>query len=269
MPKIYGYIRASTAGQHLTYEAQKKAILTHIAPMVRGDDAEYEFGGIHEDRATSGKTKLFERPGGIQLYAALERGDMVVWSKLDRAFRNTLDFCETASTLTDRGIGFFSCDLKLDSRTPLGKYIYTTLAALAELEREWISTRTKEGQAASKYKNLPRADRAPPGWRKLPGDEWEKDHAERKLIEWIERQRVRHQTFDGISKHLRSNKVLRADGSPYSRHFCMLSLYAKYLNYPHISNWKKEIKAEALRVMSAGGSLPVGIKSPTVRGLSS
>lgn len=269
MAKIYGYIRASTAGQHLTYEAQKKAILTQIAPMVREPDPEYEFGGIHEDRATSGKTKLFERPGGLQLYAALQPGDMVVWSKLDRAFRNTLDFCHTAATLTDRGIGFFSCDLKLDSRTPLGKYIYTTLAALAELEREWICTRTKEGVAASKYATLPRADRAPPGWRKLPGDEWEKDNAERKLIGWIERQRVRHQTFDAISKHLRDGKVLRADGKPYSRHFCKLALYAKYLNYPHVSNWKKEIKAEALRVMNAGGSLPAGIKSPIVRGLSS
>ena len=52
--------------------------------------------GIFEDKAVSGKTKLFDRAGGLQLYAALQPGDMVVWSKLDRAFRNTLDFCETA-----------------------------------------------------------------------------------------------------------------------------------------------------------------------------
>ena len=256
MPKVYGYIRASTAGQHLTYEAQKQAILTQVAPMVRGDEAEYEFGGIFEDKAVSGKTRLFDRAGGLQLYAALQPGDMVVWSKLDRAFRNTLDFCETANKLTDKGIGFFSCDLKLDSRTALGKYIYTTLAALAELEREWISVRTKEGKEASKTKLIPHANQAPPGWRKLPGDEWEKDHTERKLIDWMARQRARHQTYRNISMHLRGANVQRADGCNYSKHFCQMALYAKYLGYPHVSGWDENLKQKALEVMSAGGSLP-------------
>ena len=256
MPKVYGYIRASTAGQHLTYDAQKKAILTQVAPMVRGDEAEYEFGGIFEDKAVSGKTKLFDRAGGLQLYAALQPGDMVVWSKLDRAFRNTLDFCETAKTLTDKDIGFFSCDLKLDSRTPLGKYIYTTLAALAELEREWISTRTKEGMEAEKAKHLPSSDKAPPGWRKLPGDHWEKDHAERKLINWMQRQRARQQSYRNIAKHLKDSGVQRADGAHYSRHFCQIALYAKYLGFPHVKNWDENIKKRALEVMSNGGSLP-------------
>ena len=265
MPKIYGYIRASTAGQHLTYDAQKKTILTTIAPMVRGDEPEYEFGGIYEDKAVSGKTRLFDREGGLQLYAALQPGDMVVWAKLDRAFRNTLDFCETASALTDRDIGFFSCDLKLDSRTPLGKYIYTTLAALAELEREWISTRTKEGMAAEKHKCIPSQNKAPPGWRKLPGDEWEKDYAERKLIDWIERQRARHQTYLNISNHLKAAKVQRANGTPYSRYFCQIAIYAKYLGYPHVSNWDENIKKKALEVMSAGGSLPAGTRPQAVR----
>ena len=266
MPKIYGYIRASTAGQHLTYDAQKKAILTTIAPMVRGDTAEYEFGQIFQDKATSGKTRLFDREGGLQLYAALQKGDMVVWSKIDRAFRNTLDFCETAKTLSDKGIGFFSCDLMLDSRTAIGKYIYTTLAALAELEREWNSTRTKEAIAAIKTNNIPTQNKPPPGWRKLPGDEWEKDHAERKLIEWIERQRARNQSYRNIAKHLKDSKVLRAGGQAYNRNFCQMAIYAKYLGYPHVSDWNENIKKKALEVMNAGGSLPAYLTPPKVRG---
>tara|TARA_Y100001978_G_C23612153_1_gene394121 strand:- start:5 stop:805 length:801 start_codon:yes stop_codon:yes gene_type:complete len=266
MPKVYGYIRASTAGQHLTHEAQRKTILTNIAPLVRGDDAEYEFGDIFQDKATSGKTPLFERPQGILLFAAMKPGDMVVWSKLDRAFRNTLDFCETAKVLTEKNIGFFSCDLKLDSRTPLGKYIYTTLAALAELEREWISTRTKEALAQESVRLMPTVHRPPPGWRKLPEDQWEKDYAERKLIDWVERQRARHQSFRAIASHLKANKVKRACGSGYTRKFLMLALYAKLLNYPHVSNWQKTIKAEALQVMNSGGSLPNDSTLRAIRG---
>jgi len=244
--KIFGYIRASTGRQEHTHEAQRNTILLASKTCINQNPDVYEWGGFYEDKATSGRVKFLDRPGGIALQTKLEDGDLIIWSKLDRAFRNTSDFCVMADQWERQGVSFISCDLQLDSRSPIGKYVYTTLAALGELERSWIASRTRD--AVATIKGLPKENQPPPGWRKLPGFEWEKDAAERKLINWIERQRDLGRSLKDINEHLRDNGIRRANGNTYTKLFIKTCLYAKLLNYPCVSDWQTNIidKAEAL-----------------------
>ena len=49
----------------------------------------------------------------------------------------------------------------------MGQFVYQVMASFAQLEREFISIRTKEGLAVRHEKRLPSAKSPPPGRRKL------------------------------------------------------------------------------------------------------
>jgi DNA invertase Pin-like site-specific DNA recombinase len=73
---------------------------------------------------------------------------VVVVSKLDRFGRSTLDTLENIKKLDAFHIRFLCASqpaIDTDDRTPLGKFILTILAAVAELERSFIVERTQIG----------------------------------------------------------------------------------------------------------------------------
>ena len=63
-----------------------------------------------------------------------------------------------------KGVGFISKKEAIDTGTPTGKFMLTVFAAVAELEREYILQRQREGIAvakqAGKYKGRKPIDRA-------------------------------------------------------------------------------------------------------------
>ena len=52
--------------------------------------------------------------------------------------------------LTDKGVGLISLKENVDTDTPQGRFMLTVFAALAELERETILQRQREGIAIAK-----------------------------------------------------------------------------------------------------------------------
>lgn len=66
--------------------------------------------------------------------------------------------------LDAKGIGFVSEKEAIDTTTPTGKFMLTVFAAVAELEREYILQRQREGIAiakkAGKYKGRKPIDRS-------------------------------------------------------------------------------------------------------------
>ena len=96
--------------------------------------------------------KNTQRP---QLKAMLEyvrRGDTVIVSEISRFARNTKDLLDLVETLTAKGVEFVSKKEAIDTTTPTGKFMLTVFGAVAELEREYILQRQKEGIAAAKSK---------------------------------------------------------------------------------------------------------------------
>jgi DNA invertase Pin-like site-specific DNA recombinase len=70
---------------------------------------------------------------------------IMVW-KLDRAFRSTLHALSTLRDLDHYGVGFSSLTQpELDTTSATGRLVFTILAAVAEMERELIRDRVKEG----------------------------------------------------------------------------------------------------------------------------
>lgn len=89
----------------------------------------------------------------VQLAAALEfirPGDVLVVWKLDRLGRTTLRLVQLVHDLRERGIGFHSLTEGIDTTTPAGRFVFTILAGLAEMELELIRERTRAGLKAAR-----------------------------------------------------------------------------------------------------------------------
>ncbi len=79
--------------------------------------------------------------------AALEDGDVLMATRLDRLARATRDLLNTLAAVTDRKAGFRSLgDAWPDTTTAHTGLMLTVLDGLAEFEREVIRARTGEGR---------------------------------------------------------------------------------------------------------------------------
>lgn len=147
---LLGYARVSTEEQSdrgLSLDAQCAAIRGYCA--ARG----LTLLDILVDPAVSGSVELAKRPAGAQLLRHLQSGQVggVVVTKLDRAFRDTIDCLTIAREWDDLGVGLHLLDIggmSLDTRSAIGRYFLTMLAGFAELERGLIAERIRAAGAA-------------------------------------------------------------------------------------------------------------------------
>ncbi len=87
------------------------------------------------------------------LLARLQAGDTLVVSELSRMGRSVGEIITTVDTLVQRHIRLLAVkeDIRLDGKQDLQTKVIVTLFSLfAEIERELISMRTKEGLAAAR-----------------------------------------------------------------------------------------------------------------------
>lgn len=130
------------------------------------------------DTAAAGD--LVHRTAWARLLADVARRsvDLVMVWKLDRAFRSTLHALATLRDFEHAGVGFRALTQpELDTTSATGRLVFTILAAVAEMERELIRDRVKEGmlRAARQGKQIGRPSvTARPGfagrWARVRGD---------------------------------------------------------------------------------------------------
>jgi DNA invertase Pin-like site-specific DNA recombinase len=110
--------------------------------------------GVNEENIykehVSGMKK--ERPELRKILDYVREGDEIVVFKLDRISRSLKHLEELVEEFQKRGIGFISLHEKIDTTSAMGKFFFRMMGAIAELERDIISERTKE-QLAAKKKN--------------------------------------------------------------------------------------------------------------------
>ena len=80
----------------------------------------------------------------------VREGDIVIVESISRFARNTRDLLDLVEQLTAKHVEFVSKKEAIDTSTPTGKFMLTVFGAVAELEREYILQRQKEGIAVAK-----------------------------------------------------------------------------------------------------------------------
>lgn len=99
----------------------------------------------------SGSVAASERPGFGQLLQKMEKGDVLVVSKLDRLGRNAMDVRLTIERLEKSGIRVHCLALGgVDLTSPAGKMTMQVLGAVAEFERDLLIERTQAGLMRAK-----------------------------------------------------------------------------------------------------------------------
>lgn len=86
--------------------------------------------------------------------AYLREDDTLYVESISRFARNTKDLLSMVEDLNNRGINFVSLKENVDTRTPQGKFMLTIWGAMAEMEREQILERQREGIAIAKEKGV-------------------------------------------------------------------------------------------------------------------
>lgn len=140
---IYGYARVSTQGQveGNSFEDQTNLIVGRYANATMCYEAE------------SGAEI---RPVFSELLEKLEKGDVLVVTKLDRFCRKTKEGLEYIDYLLKKGVVLHILNMGIVEDTPMGRLIITNLLAFAEFERAMIAERTNAGKAIARQN---------PGWR--------------------------------------------------------------------------------------------------------
>jgi len=132
------YVRCSTAEQN---EARQMKMM---------EDQKVE--KVFVDKASG---KNVDRKGFKAMMAFVREGDTVIVESISRIARNTRDLLSIISELTEKGVEFVSLKESIDTTTPHGRFMLTIFGALAELERESILERQREGieiaKAEGKY----------------------------------------------------------------------------------------------------------------------
>jgi putative DNA-invertase from lambdoid prophage Rac len=142
--RVFGYCRVSTTDQAddgSSLASQRQQITGYA--MMKG----WEVADFFVEAGVSGSVPLADRPEGKRLLSGLQRGDIVISSKLDRAFRSAADALGTLEELKDQGVALHLIDLGGDvTGNGISKMVFTILAAVAEGERDRIRERIRDAK---------------------------------------------------------------------------------------------------------------------------
>jgi len=132
-----GYCRTSTIEQVAGLAAQERDLRAAGAERIVSEQI----------------SSVVKRPGLEALLAGLLPGDVLIVTKPDRLARSTQHLLTIVENLNARGVGLILLSMggeRMDTRNPTAKFMLTMLAAVAELERNLMLERQKEGVARAR-----------------------------------------------------------------------------------------------------------------------
>ncbi len=136
-----GYVRVSTQGQNT---ARQEVLMQEL--------------GVEKVFLDKQSGKDAARPELKKMMEFVREGDVVIVESISRFARCTRDLLELVEQLSGKGVAFVSKKEALDTSTPSGRFVLTIFGAIAQLERESILQRQKEGiatKAQGKYTGRP------------------------------------------------------------------------------------------------------------------
>lgn len=158
MARTIGYLRVSTVDQDLE---KNKADILKLAN-------DKDLGRVEWIEEKVSGTKDWKKRELGRAFDTLQGGDTIIVSELSRLGRSTLQILEIMQQAKERGIavhaikGGWALNGTMES-----KIVLTMLAMIAEIERDLISERTKEGLRARKEAGVKLGRPKGPGKSKL------------------------------------------------------------------------------------------------------
>jgi site-specific DNA recombinase len=212
--RAVGYVRVSTEEQArggVSLDMQRAKIRTYA------DLEEMELLGIQADEGISG-CSIKIRPGiqkVLQMVHAKEV-DAVIIYKLDRLARNTIEALEIAELMDRKGVSLHSITEKLDTRSAMGRFFFTLMASIAEMERGLISERIQAAMERKREKGEACNGNPTYGYRIVDG-QLVPDVVEQKALQRILTLHGEGHTIHGIISELSSEGIFNRKGKPFGK----------------------------------------------------
>ena len=137
----YAYSRVSTNKQENGPQVQREKLESYYSRNLAHKG--FLWGDVYED-VVSGSKAFNLRPAGSVLCQRARPGDIILVTKFDRAFRSSRDFHNQIHYWRQKGCKLVVTDCEVNCTTPNGYCHASVLVAMAQLERELVSERTKE-----------------------------------------------------------------------------------------------------------------------------
>ena len=225
--KVVGYCRVSTS-----YQMESESIYTQEDSIKRFCTRnELQLTNLVKDEEVSGTIPFNKRPGGKKVEHLLTQKEVVgvVFTKLDRGFRNTSDAISTIDRWSKAGYSIFIIDFlggkQLDSRDPIARAMLNMVAVFAQLDRDMISARTRDKLAYRKSQGK-KYTRSIYGYKADKYGNLIPDESEQKTITYIKEKRVRGESLRQIADYL-NEKLIPTPRGGYTWHAstvrCILS----------------------------------------------
>ena len=140
MSRTFAYARVSTPGQ--TPENQMGEI---VAAGFRVEPHRIV------TETVSGSVAIARRPGFARLIDRMERGDVLIVTRLDRLGRDAIDVSATVADLEEKGIRVHCLALGgVDLTSSAGRMTMNVISAVAQFERDLLIERTQSGLARAR-----------------------------------------------------------------------------------------------------------------------
>jgi len=201
------YTRVSTQGQ-----AEEGVSLDAQEAKARAWAAAHDAAEVlvYRDEGMSGSKT--DRPGLVAALTAATRGDALVVFSLSRLSRSTKHLLAVAEELRERGIELVSLSESIDTTSAMGEFVFTLLAALAQLEREQARERTRAALAYKRTRREKTGGDVPFGYTARMGKLYSKSN-EQEAIELMRRKRAKGASLREIAATLERQGVRRKGGA--------------------------------------------------------
>ena len=132
---LVGYARVSSVGQSLDIQLEKLSLCQKVF-----------------QEKLSGT--LNKRPKLDECLNYIREGDTLVVTRIDRLARSTLDLCNIAKLLEEKGVNLKVLDQNIDTSDATGRLLFNMLGAIGQFETEIRAERQAEGIHKAKARGV-------------------------------------------------------------------------------------------------------------------